>query len=133
MQKISTLGYRRLNTIRLRTGAQGSGSAPKMLDVRDVRGRLEVRFQAQETLAGSKDAGWTSPTHMAFAGALRDWEWRGMSMHPESASCPCHIPPPFPVNDGLTVAAAGSARVGWSCEPDKRRLPEVEHSASGRA
>jgi hypothetical protein len=44
-----------------------------------------VPFRAQETLASIKAAGWASPAHITFAGDRRDWEWRGMSPHPESA------------------------------------------------
>jgi len=46
-----------------------------------------VPFRAQETLASIKAAGWASPAPMTFAGDRRDWEWRGMSPHPESAFC----------------------------------------------
>jgi hypothetical protein len=44
-----------------------------------------VPFRAHETLASSKVAGWASPAHITFAGDRRDWGWRGMSAHPESA------------------------------------------------
>ena len=54
--------------------------------------RPEVLFRAQETLAGSNDAGWASPAHITFAAERRpqtadrrDWEWRGMPADPESA------------------------------------------------
>ena len=46
-----------------------------------------VPFRAHETLASSKVAGWASPAHITFAGDRRDWGWRGMSAHPESAFC----------------------------------------------
>jgi hypothetical protein len=53
------------------------GLPPMCCDTGDPR--------AQETLASSKDAGWASPAHITFGGDRRDWEWRGMSAHPESA------------------------------------------------
>lgn len=45
----------------------------------------DVPFRAQETPASIKAAGWASPAHITFAGDRKDWEWRGMSPHPESA------------------------------------------------
>src|SRR5664280_2020428 len=50
----------------------------------------DVPFRAHETLASSKVAGWASPAHITFAGDRRDWGWRGMSAHPESAFCARH-------------------------------------------
>jgi hypothetical protein len=32
-----------------------------------------------------KAAGWASPAHITFAGDRKDWEWRRISAHPESA------------------------------------------------
>jgi hypothetical protein len=42
---------------------------------------------AHATLATSKVAGGTSPAQMTLPGDHKDWEWRRMSAHFESAIC----------------------------------------------
>jgi hypothetical protein len=49
----------------------------------------KVPFRAHETLVSSKVDGWASLAHVTLAGDRRDWEWRGMSAHPESAGELC--------------------------------------------